>query len=250
MAGSCLRYSCAQPLAEKKGSLDSLFAKQVSKQQQAKPESSPPRAGPSASSSSSSFSSGGSSKPKLEKRDREAEDAQAMNPDEDEDKKKLLKVEEQVQADSNGAATESGVAAGGRVRSSGERKRARGSAERKQEPERHGKAIEGVVEVIDLLSDDSTGASEDDGGGGSDSGDAPCASRGRPPVRKRQKKHSGVGRRERCSRTTARTEETSGIAAADDRKGEVEGTPETQHRHRHTDRHGNAELTEFFKVEE
>ncbi|GAA5881612.1 hypothetical protein JCM3774_006494 [Rhodotorula dairenensis] len=246
-----------KPLAQKKGSLDSLFAKQANranKERKAKLEPSlPPRAG----SSPSSPSSGRAPKPESEARDHVAEDAQAMNPDEDDNRTKLLKVEEEA---TKRTRTD---AAASRIGSSGKRKRTTRSAEKEhreehEQEQEHDGHTDKEVEVIDLLSDGPSGG-ESEG-----AGNAPRAAESegqQPPRRKRQKKQSGPRPEKPATtrRPATKAKKTQDMAAGDDEEKEEEekvvhdekaGTElKTPHRHR-TDGHGNAELTDFFKVEE
>ncbi|GAA5956703.1 hypothetical protein JCM8115_000652 [Rhodotorula mucilaginosa] len=228
-----------KPLAQKKGSLDSLFAKQAAAAAGSSPAKPKPKLEAEAlprADSSRARSTDTDSKPKSEERDRKVEDAQAMNPDEDEDTNKLVELEKEAagQEDRDPVPSTSGeheasVDAGDRTGSSSEKGKRPAAT-----PVKRKKLAQ--VEVLELSDDSSSG---EDGPRAREEEDA-VAEEEEPP---RKRKKQGGARKDRTTTKQAKrakpTEATSGKIVED-----AEGTV------KHTDGHGNEELTDFFKVEE
>lgn len=158
-----------------------------------------------------------------------------MNPDEDEDTNKLVELEKEAagQEDRDPVPSTSGeheasVHAGDRAGSSEKRKRPAAT------PVKRKKLAQ--VEVIELSDDSSSG---EDGPRAKEEEDASAEEKEPPRKRKKQ----GGARKDKTTTKKAKrakpTEAMSGEVIED-----AEGTV------KHTDGHGNEELTDFFKVEE
>lgn len=182
---TCIRradsVSCAQPVAQKKGSLDSFFAKQAASSP-SKPSGStsspkklsasspaPPETSTKPASKPSTLSAKGKARERAKKEEDDAADEEAINPDEA-DSTKLAKIEEDLQSDVD-SKTVTTAAGQGKKRA----KRDSGSEEEK-------------VEVLDLCDSD----------GGEDGTDKPSRAkkRKRKAHDKEEKQTDGRGNEE------------------------------------------------------
>lgn len=160
-----------------------------------------------------------------------------MNPDEDEDRKKMVEVEKEaagqqehhspVPFTSDGERVS--IDAGGRAGSSEKRKHPGGTPVKRKKPAQ--------VEVIELSDDSSSG---DDGRRAKEDEDG-AAEKEEPP--RKRKKQGGT----RKAKTTTKKAKHASSTETTSAQVIVEEAEETV---KHTDGHGNEELTDFFKVEE
>ncbi|GAA5985743.1 hypothetical protein JCM10908_007093 [Rhodotorula pacifica] len=238
-----------KPLAQKKGSLDTLFAKQAAK-------SSPPSSSSHTKPSSSlkrlkhDFPTLTSSEKRAAKNEeeKEEEDKEAMNPDEDQDEQKLAKVEEEVEKLRPDHADAAGE---GRKKSSEKRKRVVKEEERSAEERksRNRKGKEDGVEVIDLLGDsDSNSSTSSEAEEAAHDSSAPASSSSTKKRRKRVAPSSTT--RTKTPPTKRRKNNSGSTTAKEEKEEEAEGENvivEEDGTVRHTDGKGNEELTDFFK---